>query len=74
MTMKRIVGDADQQTGQPGSAFWTQSASVDDFEGMSPGWALEWDLTTLSRRKANGERPTGDSPRTERGICGPDAE
>lgn len=70
MNIERTIGNADQQTQQGVPAFEESATTVDTFEGMSPGWALEWDLTTLSGRNPGAGDSVGGGARTGGGIRG----
>ena len=70
MSIRRIIGKFDQ-TAQTNEAAAGEPASVaESFDGMSSGWALEWDLTTLSERRANVEGASGEGLQTGGSLCG----
>ena len=72
MTNERIIGNGEQQTNQQIPAFEEQASTIDSFEGMSPGWALEWNLTPFPNREDEAGGSAGRGLGTGRRICGSD--
>jgi len=72
MNIKRIIGKADQQKQEATPAAEDHTAAFDSFDGMSPGWALQWDLTTLSERDGGVEKLNGSGLRNGGSFGGSD--
>ncbi len=70
MNTGRIIGKIDQHTQTNEAAVGETSSVVETFDGMSPGWALEWDLTTLTERRTNVEGPISEGLQPGGSLCG----